>query len=271
VGHDPVDLGVAAAAALVGEPARVADAGQDQAVADAVKAVLVAGQPGDRADRARYEQEPVAETGPGLGQHGGQAGGHGDPRAVVVGQRRVADMAADQHLVGGLTLDQVLAVGEVAVGQGGVDADLVVALGQAVGHPLAGAEAPALGVVGGAVGHPVGLVGQGEQVLAQLVQGDRGPHGHAVAHQVQVAVGEVDHPLAVGAGHPGVAHVPLPRHRPVEHLGAGGNLVHLQVELAADDRQGGPDAVTGDAAADRVELGHHREQVLAGGHGSVSG
>jgi hypothetical protein len=53
----------------------------------------------------------------------------------------VADVAADQDLVAGLTLDQALAVGEVAVGQGRVDADLVVALGQAVDQPLADAEA----------------------------------------------------------------------------------------------------------------------------------
>jgi hypothetical protein len=53
----------------------------------------------------------------------------------------VADVAADEDLVAGLTLDQALAVGEVAVGQGRVDADLVVALGQAVDQPLADAEA----------------------------------------------------------------------------------------------------------------------------------
>jgi hypothetical protein len=183
----------------------------------------------------------------------------------------VADVAADQDLVGGLALDQVLAVGEVAVGQGGVDADLVVALGQAVDQALAGAEAPALGVVGGSVGHPVGVVGQGEQVPLELGQGHGRPHRHAVADQVEVAGLEVDHPLAGGVRHPGVADVPLARHRPVEHLGAGGDLVDLQADLAVDDLQGAAHPVPGDASADRVQLGDQLVQLLAGGHGPASG
>jgi hypothetical protein len=165
----------------------------------------------------------------------------------------------------------VLAVGEVPVGEGGVDAHLVVAVGQAVDQPLAGAEAPALGVVGGAVGDPVGVLRQGEQVPLQLGQRHGRPHRHAVADHVQVAVAEVDHPPAVRVGDPGVADVPLPRHRPVEHLGAARDLVDLQVELAADDPECPADPVAGDAAADRVQLGDQLVQPLALGHGPTSG
>jgi hypothetical protein len=165
----------------------------------------------------------------------------------------------------------VLAVGEVAVGQGGVDADLVVAVREAVDQPLAGAEPPPLGVVGGPVGDPVGVLGQGEQVPLELVQRHGGVHRDAVAHHVQVAGLEVDHPLAGGVGHEGVADVPLARHRPVEHPGAAGDLVDLQVELAADELQGAAHPVPGDAAADRVQLGDQLEQLLADGHGSRKG
>jgi hypothetical protein len=41
-----------------------------------------------------------------------------------------------QHLVLGLAGDDVLAVGEVTVGEGGVDAHLLVAVRQAVYQPL---------------------------------------------------------------------------------------------------------------------------------------
>jgi hypothetical protein len=116
------------------------------------------------------------------------------------------------------------------------------------------------------------MVGEGEQVLLELGQRHGGPHRHAVAEQVQVARLEVDDPLAGRVGHPGVADVPLARHRPVQHLGAGGDLVDLQAaELAADDLQGAAHAVAGDAAADRVELGDQLVQLLAGGHGPTSG
>ena len=55
----PVDLGVPAAALLVREAAAVAEAGEDEAVADPAHGRFVARQPGDRADRPGDEQEPV--------------------------------------------------------------------------------------------------------------------------------------------------------------------------------------------------------------------
>jgi hypothetical protein len=89
---------------------------------------------------------------------------------------------------------------------------------------------------------------------------------------VEVAGLEVDDPLAGGVGHPGVADVPLPRHRPVQHLGAGGDLGDLQAaDLAVDDLQGAAHPVAGDAAADRVELGDQLVELLAGAHGAKSG
>ena len=59
----------------------------------------LARQPGDRADGARDEEEPVGEPPLDAGELGGERGADGDPGEVVVGQRRVADVAGDQDLV----------------------------------------------------------------------------------------------------------------------------------------------------------------------------
>src|SRR5581483_9222833 len=54
-----VDLGVPAAAPLVGEAAGVADAGDDEPVADEVQAVAVAREPAQRPDGAGAPEEAV--------------------------------------------------------------------------------------------------------------------------------------------------------------------------------------------------------------------
>ena len=79
----------------------------------------------------------------------------------------------------------MLTVGQVTVGEAGVDPDLVLALGQPLQHVVAQAETPVLRVVGGAVGDEVGLLGQCVQMRAQFVQRHRGRYRHAVAHHVQ--------------------------------------------------------------------------------------
>src|SRR6201999_2698860 len=59
VREDLVDLRVAAPALLVGQRTAVARAGQHEAVPDLLHPGRVAGEPGDRADRAGREDEPV--------------------------------------------------------------------------------------------------------------------------------------------------------------------------------------------------------------------
>ena len=162
--HHPVDLRVAASALFVRQPARVAGAGQHQPVLDPFHPLRVAGQPGDRPDGAGRVDEPVGVVRRLLRQRPGQVRRHRDARQVVVGQRRVADMAGDDHLVGDLTGDHVLGVGEVAVRECGVDAHLVVAVRQRVQGLLGQAESPLRLVVARAVRHPARVVRQGVQV-----------------------------------------------------------------------------------------------------------
>ena len=128
---------------------------------------------------------------------------------------------------------------------------------------MAHAEAPALGVVGGAVGDAVGLVGQAEDVAAELGERHAAADGGAVVQDVQVAVGEVEDHAAVRVLDPGLAHRPFPRHGPVEHRRPGRHLAAAKADLAVDDVEGVADAGTGQAAADRVELRGERVDLRA--------
>jgi hypothetical protein len=57
---DPVNRRVAAAALFIGHATCIAQAGKHQTVGDTSDLVLVAGEPSEGADRARYEQEAIA-------------------------------------------------------------------------------------------------------------------------------------------------------------------------------------------------------------------
>ncbi len=176
----------------------------------------------------------------------------------------MTDVGGEQELVRALPALQVLAVGHRPVGQRRVDQHLVVALGQRGGQPMRQAEAPVLRPVAGAVGNEIGLIGQRKEVLAQLGKRHGFAHRHAVAHDVQIRVGEIDDGVAAGVLDVPGADVPLLRDRPVEHLRARRHLAHLEIDVAAHQAERRPDAVAGDAAADRIELRRQRIGALAG-------
>ena len=263
MGHGAIDQGIAPAALLVGRAAAVADAGDDEAVLDAAHPMLVAREPGDRADCPRGEQKTVAVARPQRGEALGQKRQQREPRAVVVGERRVADVRREQELLVRRAAVQILAVGEAAGVEARVNHHLVQAVGQrrepVVGH----AEAPGLGVVGGPIGNQIGLVGQREDMLLQLVQRQRRTHRPTVVQDVQVAAAEVDHPLARGILDVRVADGPLRRDRPIEDLGAGRHLVHLEIDVPAEMGEGPAHSIAGDAAADRVDLCRQSEDRLS--------
>ena len=213
----PVDLGASTERPLVRERVRVAQTGQGQAVPDPGGALAVAGEPRDRADGAGREQEAIGEP---ARVEGGEMAGEKrrdrDAREVVIAERRVAHVSRDEHLVGPPPRKHELSVGEAPRLEGGVDADLILALRQRVELALGEAEPPALVVVGGAVGDPVRLIGQGVKMGAQILQGQSLADGNAVADDVQVRPPEVHHAFAAGVLDPGVPDVPLLGYRPVQ-------------------------------------------------------
>ena len=130
----------------------------------------IASEPGDRADRARGEQESVGEPGALAQAVARQLDGDGDAREVVVAEGRMADVGGDQDLLVALALDPELAVAERARSEARVDADLVARLGQRVALALREAEAPGVVVVGGAVGNPVRVLGERVQVRRRALR-----------------------------------------------------------------------------------------------------
>src|SRR5436189_125112 len=62
VGHGTVDKGLTSAASLVGGAARIAHAGDHQAVLYQAEGGLVRGEPSDRSYRTRHEEEAIAQA-----------------------------------------------------------------------------------------------------------------------------------------------------------------------------------------------------------------
>ena len=123
------------------------------------------------------------------------------------------------------------------------------------------AEPPLLLPVRGAVRHQVGVVGVGEDVLAQLLERDGGVDRHAVAEDVERRIGEVDDALSVGPLDPGAADRPFAGHLPVEDLRPRRRLDDLEWEVAGEHGERLADSVSGEAAGEREELPHQLEQL----------
>ncbi len=77
---------------------------------------------------------------------------------------------------------------------------------------------------------------------------------HAVADEVQIVVRKIDDFFAVRSLDPGLANVPLPGNRPVEHRGARRHLMNVNRQLCANAVKRCPNTIAGYAAADGVEL-----------------
>ena len=259
-----VDGGVAATAPLVRQRARVADARGDEAVLDAVEPILVPREPGQRPDRRRAEQEAVGVAPLLRLQMPGERRQQHDPREVVVAERGVADVGREQDLVLGLARQEAFRVGDDAVLERGVDHGLVLAVLERLELPVRQAETPVLVVVRGSVRRHVRALRVGEEVLPELAQGQPLADGDAVAENVQVRVREVDDPLPVGPGEPRFPDVPLPRQRPVVDLCPTRHFGALERDLLLDQVERLPDAVAGEAAADRIEPLHELVHLAAG-------
>ena len=93
-----VDRRVAAPASLVAQRPRIADAGDDEPVPDAVERVAVAIEPAERAERARAPQQAEGMCQRLLGQRLRERPEQHDAGEVVVGERRMAHVRGEQEL-----------------------------------------------------------------------------------------------------------------------------------------------------------------------------
>ena len=254
--HDPVDVGIAPAAALVVVLAAIAHTRDHHPMGHTPRHVLPLRQPADGADGGRNEDEAVgvATTGQ-CSQRLRQPGGGGNARQVVVGQRGVADVGGDEHLLGAVTGQDAFAEGHRPLHEIGIDTDLVGAGLQRLQLPVGQAEAPVTLEVLRAIGNPVRPVGQREEMRAQFVQRQRPPKRGAVVDQMQVVVGNVHHLAAVRPLDPRGPHHPFLRHLPVEDLRAGGDFGDRERNVMSNGGQRVAHALPGDAAQHRVELG----------------
>ena len=85
------------------------------------------------------------------------------------------------------------------------------------------AERPIVRVIGGSIGDQIRLLRQRVNVLFD-----------AVAHDVEVGLGKIDHLLACGILYVRITNVPLAGDRPVKDVCSGGNFVHLQRKMRSD-------------------------------------
>ena len=145
---------------------------------------------------------------------------------------------------------EVLCIGKMAAFKARIDQHLVNAVLKrrelSVGH----AESPLLCVVGRPVGNEIRLLWKCEHVLLQLLERHLLMHRDAVVQDVQIRTPKIHDTLARWALYVGVANVPFTRHDPIEHLCPSRYLVQLEVDVATQQAQGLPHAITGDATRD---------------------
>ena len=137
---------------------------------------------------------------------------------LIVGHRGVAEVGGEEYLLVGLARHDEFAVGERTVGEGAVDADLVLRVCQLLLLTLRHAESPAFLVIRGDVGNPVGLLGLGVDMFQQFLAAHHLMNRHGVAKHMEVAVAEVDNGFTIFPTYPTASDIPLFGHGPIKHL-----------------------------------------------------
>src|ERR1700741_5455518 len=90
-----------------------------------ISLILVAGEPGQRADRARDEQQTISITRSQALDMLGQHRRDNDPRQIIVGERGVTDVAGKEDRLFTFSRDYQLAIGQMPRSQIGIDYDSV--------------------------------------------------------------------------------------------------------------------------------------------------
>ena len=155
--------------------------------------------------------------------------------------------------------------------QNRVDADFVFTIRQTFQQLMADTEAPGFVIIGRAVGNEVRLFGQRKKMRLQVSQYHLLVDRDAIAYQMQIRALKVDHLFALCIFYKRIANIPLLGHRPVENLCPCRHFVQGQWNLLLQTAQRGTNTITGDAATDRIELGHQAVHGITYGLGIKHG
>ena len=254
VHYGMIDTAGTRARLFVRELSVVTKVGGDEPVSDAIQLFIVAGQPADGANSHGHKQEPVGVSVFLLQKLLREMTCDRNPRQVVVTQGRVTNVRRYEDFLIGRARNQTFTIGQVAWFQRRVDHHIVGVVFQCLELVVRKAKAPVIVVVRGAVWNQCRLPGQRVQVFLELIEAHLPPDWHTVTHQVKIVVLEIDDSFAGRVFDIGLAYVPLPRHLPVEHPGAGRNLRDFDRYDLVNDCQGLANPVAGNAAANWKQL-----------------
>src|SRR6266576_2988709 len=98
------------------------------------------------------------------------------------------------------------------------------------------------------------MVGKRKEMRPQLGQRHGRPHRCAVVQNVETVLVKIDDTPSAGNSDVRVTNVPFLRHSPIEYRRPAGDLEGLERNSPADQFQGLPNPVAGDAPADWEHL-----------------
>src|SRR5882762_3921545 len=88
-------------------------------------------------------------------------------------------------------------------------------------------------------------------------------HGHTIVDNMQIRLLKVDDALAPRILHIGVADIPFLRNGPIEYLRTGRDFSQLQGNSLLEETKSLTEAITGNTAADGIELRYQAIHRLA--------
>src|SRR5262249_38806459 len=240
---------VAASAALDVQWPGIADARDHGPAPDPVEPVLVQGEPDDRADRRRREEEADRMAQPERRRVAAEQGYGDDPGEAVVREAWMADVGREEKLVVCLAGYDALAVGQApCVVVRRIDADVVeLVVADRAPHRVGEAEPPPALPVRRPRRDQVGALGQGPQMLVELLAAEARLDRGAVAEDVEWMVARVHDAPPRLVRDPGLAQVPFGWDRPVEDRRPARHLVQLHRHHLRDRMQALAHAVAGEA------------------------
>jgi hypothetical protein len=92
-----------------------------------------------------------------------------------------------------------------------------------------------------------------EKVILQRCEGHFGAYRHAVTHNMQVGLTEIDDTISSRILYIGVSDIPLLRNDPVKHRGTRRHLEGLQRNILSDNIERLANPISCDASADGIK------------------